>query len=425
MIVEVALTSSAIPSTVFVLDDPVRGLLDTGQLGAATDEIWTDVSPWIRNWSTSRGSKRGDDFNLRYETGTLTVELNDGDRRFDPDNAAGPYVLGGVSLLTPMRRIRIRAVWNGITYPIVAGYTDDWQAAYQSNSWTYTTVTGSDALAYFNGIDRMALVTPVGAGEDSGTRVGRILDALSWSATDRVIATGDTTLQATTLSDNALTELLLVQDTELGEVYADAQNRIVFKNRRAILTNTRSNTSQVTFGDGGYAATGEIPYADATPSSMVDAFANTITASVAGGNAQVAQDTDSVSNFLTKTYQRLDLISQTDDDALGWATYLLYQFSAPRRRWSQITFNTPTPDVANAYWAAVLGADFGDRITINRRPAGGGAAIIRDCFIRGVNHDHDGERWTVSFILQSATRSSFFVLDDPILGVLDSNALAY
>lgn len=425
VIVEVGLTSSTVPTTVFVLDDPVRGLLDTGQLGSSTDEIWTDISAWVRNWSVGRGSKRGDDFNLRYETGTLTVELNDGDRRFDPDNAAGPYVLGGVSLLTPMRRIRIRAVWNGITYPIIAAYTDDWQAAYQGNSWTYTTVTGSDALAYFNGIGRIALLTAVGAGEDAGARVNRILDTASWSSTDRVVATGDTTLQATVLDGNALTELQLVQDTELGEFYADTQNRAVFKNRRAILTNTRSNTSQATFGDGGYAATGEIPYADATPSSLVDSFANTITASVVGGNPQVAQDSTSVSNYLVKTTGRSDLVSQTDADAMGWANFLLYQFSTPRRRWSQISFSVPTPDVSNAYWTAVLGADFGDRITIKRRPAGGGSPIVRDCFVRGVNHTHDGQRWTVSFVLQSADRFSFFVLDSATLGVLDSNALAY
>jgi hypothetical protein len=425
IVVEAALTSSTVPSTVFVLDDPVRGKLDTGQLGAATDEIWTDISAWVRNWTVSRGSKRGDDFNLRYETGTLSVELNDGDRRFDPDNLAGPYTLAGVSLLTPMRRIRIRAVWDGVTYPIIAAYTDDWQAAYQGDFWTYTTVPGSDALSYFNGIDRMALVSPVGAGEDSGARVGRILDGISWPSTDRVIATGDTTLQSTTLADNTLTELQLVQDSELGEFYINASGKAVFNNRRAILTNARSNTSQETFGDGGYAATGEIPYADVTPSSLVDSFANTISASVAGGTTQVAQDTTSVSQYLVKTYQRLDLISQTDDEALSWANYLLYQFSTPRRRWSTLSFNTPTPDVADVYWPAVLGLEFGDRITIKRRPAGGGSPIVRDCFVRGITHTSDGQAWTVQFVLQSADRFSFFVLDDTDLGVLDSNALAY
>jgi hypothetical protein len=425
VVVEVGLTSASVPSTVFVLDDPARGVLDTGQLGLASDEIWTDISAWVRNWSVSRGSKRGDDFNLRYETGTLSVELNDGDRRFDPDNLSGPYTLGGVSLLTPMRRIRIRAVWNGVTYPLIAGYTDDWQAAYQNNSWTYTTVTGSDALAYFSGIDRIALGVAVGAGEDSGARASRILDAISWPSADRVIATGDTTLQATTLADNTLTELLLVQDTELGEFYMDSSGRAVFRNRRAILTSTRSNTSQATFGDGGYGATGEIPYADATPSSLVDSFANTISASVSGGTTQTAQDTTSVSNYLVKTYQRLDLISQTDADAAGWASYLLYQFATPRRRWSTISFNTPTPTVENVHWSEVLGLEFGDRITVKRRPAGGGSPIVRDCFVRGITHTSDGAAWTVQLILQSADRFSFFVLDDPILGVLDSNALAY
>jgi hypothetical protein len=425
VIVEVGLTSPTVPTSVFVLDDSTRGVLDTGELGSVSDEVWTDISSSVRNWATSRGSKRGDDFTLRYDTGTMTVELNDGDRQFDPDNAAGPYVLSGTSLLTPMRRIRIRAVWDGVTYPIIAGYTDDWQSAYQGNSWTYTTVTGSDALAYFAGIDRLALVSAVGDGEDSGARVNRILDAISWPAADRVVATGDTTLQGTTLADNVLTELLLVQDSELGEFYADAQGRAVYRNRRAVLTSTRSNTSQALFGDGGYAATGEIPYADAVPSSLVESFANTITASVVGGTSQVAQDTGSVAQYLVKTFQRLDLVAQTDAQASGWANWLLYQFATPRRRWSSMSLNTPAPQIEDVHWPIVLGLEFGDRITIKRRPAGGGDPIVRDCFVRGITHTCDGASWTVQLVLQSADRFSFLVLDDVTLGVLDANALAY
>ncbi len=568
VIVEVGLTGPEISTDIFVLDDPVRGLLDTGLLAGPGDEVWTDISPWVREWSVTRGSKRGDDPTLRYDTGTLTVVLNDGDRRFDPDNLDGPYVLGGETLLTPMRRIRIRAVWDGVTYPIIAAFTDDWVADYQGNDWTYTTVTASDALAYFAGIDRMA-ISPVGAGEDAGARVSRILDSIAWPAADRSIATGDTTLQATTLADNALTELLLVQDTELGEFYVDATGKAVFRNRRAMILESRSAAVQAVFGDGGFEAdtvhdfeigvgdwtgfgatvsassvvvhggttalvievvgtptqayarptygsqatggtsytatawvyhpaggpvglaidwftsagayistsfasgsaavadwtllsvtgtapataaratygpsltgspaTGtrlyfddvvfspdavEIPYAVARPSSLVEALANTVTAANAGGTEQVAQDVDSVSQFLVRTHRRLDLLGETDDQALEWANAVMYQYSKPRRRWESLSFNTPSPQVEHAHWPAVLGREFGDRITVIRRPAGGGDPIVRDCFVRGVTHQSDGESWTTSWVLQSADRYSFFVLDDPILGRLDFNALA-
>ena len=423
VIVDVGFTSPTVATTAFILDDPVRGKLD-GPPTLADDNIWSDITASVRSWSVTRGSHRGDDPTLRYDTGTATIVLHDPDRDFDPDNLAGPYVAGGVTQIEPMRRVRIRAVWNGVTYPIFFGYADDWQADYQGNSWTYTTLTASDALKIFASYDRGTSVS-AGAGENAGARVTRILDGVGWSSADRVIATGNTTLQATDLSGNALTELLLVQDTELGEFYANASGKIVFRNRNATLTDARSNTSQATFGDGGYAATGEIPYADTTPSSLDEAIANTVTAQNEGGTAQTVIDAGSVTQYLTKTFQRTDLIAQTDGDALAWAQALAYQYSTPRRRFASVAFNTPRPEVAAAHWPAVLGREFGDRVTVKRRPAGGGTTISRDCFIRGVQHESDGTYWKTTWIPQAADRYSFFVLDDATLGRLDNNALSY
>lgn len=423
VIVEVGLTGPDVPTDLFVLGDPVRGLLGTGELGDSTVDVWTDITPWVRSWSITRGATRGDDPTLRYETGTATVELNDGDRRFDPDNLAGPYALAGETLLTPMRRFRIRAVWDGETYPLFAGFTDDWQADYRGNDWTYATVTASDPTATLAGVERTA-VAAAGGGEDSGARVDRILDSVSWPEADRVIATGDTTLQATTLADSAFTELLLVQDTEQGELYADAAGRITFRNRKAILTQTRSNTVQVVFGDAGY-DTAEVPYSDARPSSLVESLANVVSASVVGGSEQTVTDVDSVAQYRARTHRRLDLIAQTDEAALQWANATLYQYGVPRRRWAVLSFITPPPQHADTHWRAVLAREFGDRIRVIRRPAGGGDPIDRDCFVRGMTHASDGESWTISFVLQSADRYSFFVLGNASLGVLGQNALAY
>jgi len=422
VIIDVGFTSPTVATTAFILDDPVRGKLD-GPPTLADENIWSDITDSVRSWSITRGSHRGDDPTLRYDTGIATIILNDENRDFDPDNLSGPYVAAGVTQIEPMRRVRIRAVWAGVTYPIFYGYADDFQADYQGNSWTYTTLTASDALKVFASYDRGA-ATPAGAGENAGARVTRILDGIGWSSADRVVATGNTTLQATDLSGNALSELLLVQDTELGELYADASGRIVFRNRNAVLTNTRSTTSQATFGDGGFSVTGEIPYADVVPSSLDEAMANTVTAQNTGGTAQTVIDGGSVTQYLTKTFQRTDLIAQTDGDALSWAQAVVYQYSSPRRRFASITFNTPRPEAASAHWPAVLGREFGDRVTINRRPAGGGT-ISRDCFIRGVQHESDGVSWKTTWVLQAADRYSFFVLDDAILGRLDNNALSY
>jgi hypothetical protein len=419
--IDVGFTASG-TGDVFTVGHPTLGQVGVVPIGA--DDIWTDVTPYVRSWSVRRGAGRGDSPTLRFDPGTCSVEFNDGDRRFDPENLLGPYVVAGVTQVEPMRRFRIRAVWGGVTYPIFYGYADDWVPSYQGNSWTYTTAPATDASKIFAGAERAA-VAPIGAGELSGARINRILDTYGWPAGDRVIGAGDTTLQATTLAGNMLGELQLVQDTEQGELYIDAEGRVVFRGRRASLTDTRSAVSQATFGDGGYDATGEIPYADAVQSTPDDTLVNSVDASRTGGTEQHVEDAVSVARYTRKSHTRNDLLMETDDGALQWAQWIEYQFGNPARRFAKLAFNTPTPQVEAAFWPALLGRDFGDRITVIRRPAGGGDPILRDCFVRGVEHQSDGASWASAFTLQSADRYSFFVVGDPNLGRVGMNAVAY
>jgi hypothetical protein len=422
VIVDVGFTGGT-TDNVFTVGDPTLGQVGVVPIG--DPDTWVDVSEWVRSWSVKRGAGRGDDPTLRFDPGTCSIELNDGDRRFDPENVDGPYVVAGVTQVEPMRRVRIRAVWAGVTHSIFYGYADDWVPSYVGNVWTYVTLTATDATKLFQAEDREA-VTPVGAGESSATRVARILNAYGWSSTFRSISSGDTTLQATDLSGNMLAELQLVQDTEQGQFWIGKDGKPTWGNRRHILTYPPSTTSQATFGDGGYLATGEIPYADAIQSTPGDTLVNTITATRVDGTAQTAEDAVSVARYLPKSHSRSDLIMQTDEVALQWAHWLKYQYANPARRFARVEFNTPAAHVASAYWPAVLGREMSNRITIIRRPAGGGDPIERDCFIRGIEHSQtDAAEWKIAFILQGADRFSFFVVGDPIYGRVGHNAVAY
>jgi hypothetical protein len=410
-------------TNVFTVGDPTLG--QVGNVPIGDGDVWTDISQYVRRWSLKRGASRGDDPTLRFDAGTLSVDLNDGDRRFDPENLAGPYVSAGVTQLTPMIRIRARAVWNGVTYPLFYGYSDDWVPNYDGNSWTVTTLTATDANKLFAATNRDP-VTPVGAGDNSGARVIRILTAYGWPSTNWSISGGDTTLQATDLGGNMLSELQLVQDSEQGQFFVNASGKPTFRQRRHILTYARSNTSQATFGDGGFAATAEIPYAEAVQSTPGDTLINSVRATAVGGVEQVVVDAVSEQRYLEQSHQRGDLIMQTDAGALQWANWIKYQYSTPARRFARLEFNTPRPDVEAAHWPALLDREFSDRITVKRRPPGGGAVIQRDCFVRGIEHSSDNAaEWTSAFVLTGADRYSFFVVGDPVYGRVGLNAVAY
>lgn len=404
--------------------DAVLGRIGMNPVGPA--DIWTDVTPYLKSWSFRIGSSRGDQPSQRYDAGTCTIVFNDGDRRFDPDNLSGPYVSGGETLLRPMCRVRITATWNGTDYPLYYGLADDFKTDYADRFWATCTLTATDATKVFSAIDRTA-VAAVGAGDDSGARLNRILDGISWPAADRVISTGNTHLQATTLDANVWAEMLLVQDSEQGSLYIDRHGRPTFRSRQEMFTDPRITTSQALFGDNptGYPASGELPYLDVETSSPDDTLVNSVNAQMVGGTLQHVEDTASVARYLRKSLERTDLIVQTDAIALAWAQALLYQYSQPRRRFARITFHRPQPAAEAALWPVLLGARFADRITIRRRPAGGGSAIEKQCFIRGIEMSSDGAAWDSAFTLQDADRYAFFTVGDANLGRVGYNAVAY
>lgn len=247
LIVEAAFAGGASTGNYLHLDDEVRGLLDTAELGP-TDGVWEPISAYVRRVTIRRGSTRVESPVPRYEAGTAVIELNDFDRRFDPTNLAGPYVSAGVTQVTPMRAVRVLATWGDTTYSLFRGFADEWRVNYDSPPVAICTLRCTDATKVLQNNDRTA-VAAVGAGEDSGARISRILDSASWSDVDRIIATGDTTLQATTLAGSAWTEALLVQDTEYGELYVDEAGRVVFRNRTAAMEDLRSISAVARFGD--------------------------------------------------------------------------------------------------------------------------------------------------------------------------------
>ena len=399
------------------IGDTVRGLLDTGTL--APDDILVDISDWVQQFTTRRGSNRVEGPVVRYEAGTSSTTLDNRDRRFDPTNLDGPYVAAEVSQITPMRVVRHRATWDGVTYPLWRGSADSWLLGYNS-ALTVGTVelSATDGFKVLESYDREA-DAPIGSGEDSGARVTRILNSVDWETLDRMVNVGDTLLQATTLEDTALSELQSVVETEIGEGYIDAQGRYVFRNRTAVFEDTRSNTSQATFGDGD----GELPYDDVTIEYDDEQLFNLVRITREGGSTQTQQDTISQAQYLVHVYDRSGLLMQDDAAADDYAGYILAQSRDPELRFATITIN-PRRDPDNLF-PQVLGREIGDRITVRLRPPGGGDMIEREVWIRGIQHAATPSSWQTVWTLQSAVEGQFLVLDHTTLGKLDQNALAF
>ena len=427
LIVEVAFSTGAGLGSLLQLDDPSRGLLDTGTLGTGTSEdpVWVDITEWVQSGSTTRGANRIDNPIIQYEAGTCSIVLDNSDRRFDPSYLDGPYVdpLNGTTQVTAMRAMRVRVVWDGSTYEIFRGFVDTWDVQWIGETYSECTMTATDAFKVLAGIDRPALAVPVGAGESSGDRITRILDSVGWPAVDRAVQSGSGTVQATDLSGDALAELQLVTQSELGELYGGGNGKIQFNGRLQLVEETRSNTSQATFGDGGGA---ELPYQELTIATDDATFYNQVRVTAAGSsNEQLVEDATSQTLYYIKTYKPgADPIVETDADALGYAQWLLYVSREPETRFVSIGIN-PRRQPDDLY-PQVLVRRLADRITVIRRPPGGGDPADTDCFIRGIQHEFSPASWKTTWTLQSADKyGNFLVLDHAQLGQLDGAALAY
>lgn len=447
-------TGPGVTSTDLLLDDATYGRLGTGTLADAT--TWTDVSTWVQQGSVSRPFTRQQGPLTTYQGGTATLTLNNSDGRFDPQNLNGPYVSAGATQVRPMIPVRVRAVYNGVTYYLFSGFAVSWTPPAENFGPNYDQVTlaCADAFRVFTGV-KLAPGGAAGGGEDSGARISRILTAAGWYASARnrsAVSAGSSTVQATTLGSDALSLMQLTTDSEVGELYMDGQGRATFRSRHDVLTDSRSATVQAVFGTGSTAASAAVVSA-ATGTAVLDSaggqvtdgsatgvtelpctalsrpdddttLANDIQATIAGSTAmQEAKDTASIAAYLfARTYAREDLILETDTAAGDWAHYVLTLAKGSEYRIDQVTV---TPGVSpDALFPQALGRELGDRIEVWKKPPNV-AAYSKELFVRGITHSFAPLWWQTRWDTQSAERYSFFVLDDTSLGTLGSNALAF
>lgn len=423
-----------------ILDSPTLGQLDQERLAADSlgEGFWTDLASFAESISIRSGRKRTLE---SFSAARLTATLDNSDRRFDPTNLDGPYVVGTNSAIVPMRPVRALADYDGITYPLAYGYTDGWDITWDDPAMSTTVLSATDAFKVLSDFDPLE-VAPVGAGEDSGARINRVLDNAGWSSTARDIDAGNSTLQATNLSSNALTELKLVADSELGQLYAAPDGRITFDNRSARASGVRSLNPQALFGDagtimltgypyglgsygaglygGGSDTTVELPYADLSIAFDDELIRNRANIARVGGTTQSASDADSIARNLTHTHTRTDLLLESDTESADYARTIVARHKDNELRFDSLVLE---PDDDDALWPVALGLRFGDRITVRRRPPGGGALIERSCFVEGKDIDLPARgKWRFTFALSDAANTGGLVLDHATRGALDTSA---
>ncbi len=234
--------------------------------GDAGEGIQADVL----EWSTTTGSKPAQEVASRAIAGRLTAVLNNPDGDYSPENSGGAH-FGDI---LPGRPVRVRAL-----YPYAdvlwQGLLDDIVPQYNARGVPTAVLTASGPLASMNTDVAVVMKTNIA----TGAAVEEVLDKAGWSATDRDIDTGQTTMIRWVRPEvRALTALREIEATENGRIRETRGGKIAFEDRIHRFSATHQ-TVQATYSDDA-GASGAIRYtAIARPSPRVRVY-NDIPATV-------------------------------------------------------------------------------------------------------------------------------------------------
>jgi hypothetical protein len=389
----------------FVIGQSLIGSTDI--LSDSPTSLILDLTPSTRSIQINRGRNIGRD---TYEAGTCSVRIYDPTGRFNPQNTSSDLF----GYLTPLRKLRISATYAGVNHFLFSGYTTDYIYTYdQAENVSYVDIKASDAFRLF----AMAAITSVtgqAAGQDTGTRINKILDTVDFPASMRKIDIGDSLTQADPATNRtALAALKNVETSEQGAFYISPEGNAVFLNRLDTITSAAG--TPIAFNQ-----TGDIPYTNLIFAFDDKLIVNQSTVTRVGGSPQTYVDADSVAEYFPHVVNFSDLVVQTDADSANIAALYVATRSTTTIRIDNMSVDLYDPLVPNG---TLLDLDYFDNVVIsNIQP--NGSTITKNLQIQGVQWDITPNSWTGNFTTLEPI-SDGFIIGNSTYGVLGEDILSY
>lgn len=401
-------TSGATFGYPFTIGDEKYGVLGTGTLASTTTpEPTVDLTPDVRSITIRRGRNIMRD---TFEAGTAVVRVLDPNSYFNPQNTSSPYY----GYLTPLRKLRISGTVNGTGYFLFSGYTTEYKYTYPQNQETgYVDIYCSDAFRLMQqaGITTVASAT---AGQDTGTRIGKILDQVSWPTSMRTINTGQTTCVADpATSRTALDALKNAEFSEQGAFYINQEGTAIFLNR----TNVIKTYGQTPIE---FNQTTGIPYTNLVFAFDDKLIINSAGMTRVGGTQMVAEDSASIAKYFPHQLNEQNLVAQTDADTLNIAKIYVATRKETTIRIDAMTVDLLDPDVPTA---TMLDLDYFQPLKItNVQPDG--STIVKTLQAQGLAWDITPNSMKVTVTTLEPIVEGFIIGSD-VSGIIGTNIMAY
>jgi hypothetical protein len=391
--------------------------LGTGHLGIEGLSDGTTISVDISNLVNSIEITRGRNITAdSFQAGTLSLRLLDTLGNFNPMNVSGPYY----GLLNPMRKISISASFANVSYNLFSGYITQFSTAVPNTvgDLAFTTINATDAFQLIN-LASVTTVAGTSAGETTGSRIGKILDAISWPTSMRNISTGLTTVQADTVRtspQSALSAIQTIEASEFGSSYIDGAGNFVFKDR-SITASSFGGTATVFSDDGS-----GISYGDAVWILNSQLIYNSASVTRAGGVAQSASDAASIDLYFQHAVNFTGLMMQTDEEALQFARQYVASRKDTSIRCDSLVLDLYSSDY-DAGITAALALDFYSPIKITTTQPGS-TSVSKTEQVFGVQHSITPNSWRTTFTTLEPTLDAF-ILGSDVSAILGTSVLSY
>ena len=393
----------------FTLDDEIKGVLDNTEFTLGGTRFF-DITDRLISVSTQRGKSVALD---RIDAGNSSINLDNSDRLFDPLFESGFYF----GQLIPGKEVRISC--NG--YAVIHTYIDDLDIVYEPGNRSVVAIRGVDGLSDLT-INSLPEVFP--DIELSGARVTCILNLpeVDWPIDKRIIDEGNSLLSDTDIAEGeqTISYLQLIATSESGEVFVSKDNKFVFKERNSV-----PSVPNLIFTDEesipGFTA---ISFADLSVIYGSEELYNRIIVS----NDQlfpdeaIAEDLESQETFGPRSYTLDGLLNNDPDELQFLADFLLARYKEPQYRFNSLSVIMDT--LSESEQNEVLNLEIGDIVQVRFTPSGIPPAIEQYVRIIGISHDWSNNEKRISLSLESLG-FSLFVLNNPVLGVLDEDRLSF
>ena len=392
----------------FTIGDAKYGVLGTGTLAGSTVPLpIIDLTPQVRNISINHGRNIQSD---TYEAGTAVIRIIDPTSQWNPQNVNSEFY----PYLVPLRKIRVSATTSTAQEFLFSGYTTEYRYYYdQAENMGYVDIYAADAFRLLN-LAQVSTVADSGAGQSTGTRIGKILDEVDFPLSMRTISTGQSLCQADPATlRTSLAAIKNVEFSEQGAFYIDGSGTAIFKSRNQVASSISGTPIE-------FNQTGGIPYRNVVFAFDDKLVINTASMQRIGGTAQVYQNAASVVKYFPHQYSAQDLVIDTDANALNIAATYVATRAETVIRIDAMTVDLLDPAVPTD---TMIGLDYFANVRIsNIQPDG--STIVKTLQVQGL-------QWEISPNAMQVTVTTLeplvdgFIIGSAERGIIGVSAMTY